>query len=296
MIVLLLLAHDEADLIRRNIEHHLSWGVDHVAVGDNASRDDIQDVLRAFGDQVSTMVFRDFMDRQKVRIELLERLKARHTVEWAGVSDSDEFFWLDGTNARELLSAVPDDRVAVSFGQKLFLPTAADYTDGPVECRRVYRTTGPQSPLHTSYRMGKSFYRGEWLRSLTHEHWCPEVPHGRTAPEEPILHHFMIQSEDQFVEKVKRLRAWQSERRQRLEDVKNVFRRLARRPIPSPVGRDFKARWWDVYQAGGEQGLREYYRTVYTLAPAAVAAAVAAGDLVHDPAFALHVRSRLASG
>jgi len=289
VIVLLLLAHDESDLIRRNIEHHLAWGVDHIAVGDHASRDDTQAVLRGFGDQVSTVVFGDFMDRQKVRIELLDRLRARYTVDWAGVSDSDELFWKDGVNARELLAQVPADRVAVSYAQKLFLPSVADYPDGPVECRRVYRTTGPQSPLHTSYRMGKSFYRGDWLRTLTHEHWCPEVPHER-RDEEAILHHYMIQSEDQFVEKVKRLRSWQSQRRQRLEDVKGVFRRLARRPMPSPVGRDFKARWWDVYQEGGESGLRTYYRDVYTLGQDAIDAAVAAGDLVHDPALALHAR------
>lgn len=289
MIVLLLLAHDEADLIRRNIEHHLDWGVDHIAVGDHASRDGTPDVLRSFGDQVSTLVFDDFMDRQKVRIELLDRLRARYTVDWAGVSDSDEFFWKDGVRAPELLAEVPRDRVAVSYAQKLFLPTAADFGDGPVEYRRVYRTTGPQSPLHTSYRMGKSFYRGEWLRTLTHEHWCPEVPHDHGA-EEPALHHFMIQDEDQFVEKVKRLRSWQSRRRQRFESAVNVFRRAARRPIPSPVGRDFKARWWDEYQAGGESGLREYYRSVYTLDAAAVERAVAAGELVHDPAFALHLR------
>ncbi|HEX4490218.1 MAG TPA: glycosyltransferase family 2 protein [Acidimicrobiia bacterium] len=295
MIVLLLLAHDEADLIRRNIEHHLDWGVDHIAVGDHASRDDTQDVLHSFGDQVSTVVFRDFMDRQKVRIQMLTDLRAHHTVDWAGVSDSDEFFWKDGVGPRELLAAVPSDRVAVSYAQKLFLPTARDYADGPVECRRVYRTTGPQSPLHTSYRMGKSFYRGDWLQTLTHEHWCPEVPHDK-GTEEPVLHHFMIQSEDQFVDKVKRLRSWQSIRRQRLEDVKNVFRRVAHRPIPSPVGRDFKARWWDVYQAGGESGLREYYRSVYTLDAHAIDDAIAAGDLAHDPSFAQHLRSRAEPG
>ena len=87
MIALLLTTKNEADVLRLNIAHHLSWGVDHVAVADNESSDATQDVLREFGDAVSTEVFHDFAVRQTVRMRLLERLRARHALDWVGVSE-----------------------------------------------------------------------------------------------------------------------------------------------------------------------------------------------------------------
>jgi glycosyltransferase involved in cell wall biosynthesis len=91
MIAMLLTTQNEADILRLNIEHHLSWGVDHIFVADNASTDDTRDVIASFGTSVSTKVFSDTKKRHRVRMEGLEALKRRHKVDWAGVSDTDEF-------------------------------------------------------------------------------------------------------------------------------------------------------------------------------------------------------------
>ena len=47
MIVLLLTTKNEAEVLRLNLEHHLSWGVDHVVVCDNDSTDDTPDSSRS---------------------------------------------------------------------------------------------------------------------------------------------------------------------------------------------------------------------------------------------------------
>ncbi len=140
---------------------------------------------------------------------------------------------------------------------------------------------------------GKSWYRGSWVHELSHEHWCREVGHERYGPAEPMVHHYMIQDEDQFVQKVTRLRSWQSIRRQRIERSLDVFRKLAGRPSPPPVERSFKADWWNVYQRAGLDGLRAYYRDVYTIPAVEVARHVAAGDLVEDAGFADHTAATL---
>jgi hypothetical protein len=294
VIVLLLVTKNEGEMLRHNIAHHLDWGFDHVAVADNRSEDETPDVLREFGDHVSSVSFKDFIERREIRMRMLDDLKDRfgRALEWAAVSDTDEFWWAPTAGVGELLASVPDDLVAVNFDQKLYLPTELDRTAGPVFVRRVHRTSGAASPLHTSYEQGKSFYRVSWLPAIDDEHWCRQVPHARWRHDEPALHHYMIQDEEQFVMKVRRLTAWQTARRRRVESIKNVGRRLARRPVPSPVSRDFKATWWSIYQEGGEEGLRSYYRSGYTLSADAVSAALEAGDLVHDPGFADHVAER----
>ena len=216
---------------------------------------------------------------------MIEDLKRTATVEWAAVADTDEMFWVPGAGPREVLAEAPADIVGVNFDMKLFLPTALDPPDLPVFVRRVYRTSSSASPLHTSYHAGKSFYRGEWLTEITDEHWSENVPHPVFRHAEPAVHHYMIQDEDQFVQKVERLVSWVRPKTTGAQIRWRVRRLRHRDDLPKWIGASNRE-WWRVYSHEGEPGLREYYRTVYTLGADRVAEAIAAGDLVEDPAFA----------
>jgi glycosyltransferase involved in cell wall biosynthesis len=291
MIVLLLVTQNEADLLRWNIRHHLEWGVDHIAVADNNSTDATAAVAREFGDAVSRQTFPEFHDRQKVRAAMLDAVRARHHVDWAGVADTDEFFWAPDTGPRDLLDATPDDIEAVNFDMKLFLPTTLDPANLPVFMSRVYRSGGPDSPLHTSYRVGKTFYRSRWLQTISNEHWCPEVPHPVYQHPYPAVHHYMIQDEDQFVQKVERLMSWVRPKRfvDRLRWHKKY--RGRKDELPKWIGPS-KREWWSVYYHQGEDGLREYYRNVYTVGGDRLRDALADGSLVRDGEFAAWARER----
>jgi hypothetical protein len=281
MIVMLLTTQNEADILKLNIEHHLSWGVDHIFVADNASTDGAQDVIRTFGSSASTKVFWDTRIRQRVRMQGLEAIRSRHRVEWAGVSDTDEFFWTQGTNMRELLADTPPQVVAVTFHQKLFIPTSIDGADGPVYIRQLYRSSSYESPLHLSYVKGKTFYRAAWLKEITSEHVCPELPHPPWSPYDPLIHHYMVQSEDRFVVKVKRLRSLHGRYRER------IALRLGFRPQLAKLGADrFKKLWWSIFITRGEAGLREYYRNEYSLQQADIERHMMSGALIRDSDFA----------
>lgn len=291
MIVLLLVSQNEADLLRWNLRHHLEWGVDHIGVADNDSSDETADVVREFGDAVSYQRFVDFHDRQDVRLAMLDAVRAARSVEWAGVADTDEFFWSSRGGPRELLADAPMDVVAVNFDMKLFLPTVLDDPTLPVFMSRVYRTSSSASPLHTSYRAGKTFYRSSWLERITDEHWCGEVPHDQHRHAEQAVHHYMVRDEDQFVQKVTRLISWAPEPSGLL--ARRRWRRTPEieRPLPG-WSAPFKKDWWAVYQRGGEPALRDYYRARYTLSEERLRGAIAEGVIVEDGAFAAWARAR----
>ena len=293
MIVLLLTTKNEADVLRENLEHHLAYGVDHVCVADNESTDGTADVLRAFGDAVSTEVFHDFAVRQDVRTRLLERLRARHRgrLAWVGVSDTDEFHWMQGRTLPEILAEAPADAPAVTCHQKLFLPSEEDAEHGPVHDRQRHRTTGPDSPLHSSYREGKTFYRDAWLRRVDHEHRSPRLPGPAVSPPVPTVHHYMIRDEDQFVMKVRRLTAWRERRGLRSRLWYHRLRRAFGVPLP-PYVAGFKAEWWNVLREGGEEGLRRYYRDTYRLQARDLPRLIAEGAIVRDDAFGDWCRAR----
>ena len=169
--------------------------------------------------------------------------------------------------------------------QKLFLPTALDPEQGAVYARQRYRTTGPDSPLHTSYSEGKTFYREPWLRTISSEHLCHEAPPPRWSPPAPTVHHYMIRDENQFVMKVRRLTSWREHQGLRSKPWYHRLRRLFGAPLPPHVA-GFKSEWWSVYRDGGEDGLRRYYRDTHRIQGDAVEGHVARGELVRDDAFA----------
>jgi hypothetical protein len=292
VIVLLLVTQNEADLLRWNVRHHLEWGVDHVGIADNDSTDATAEVASEFGDAVSYQRFPDFHRRQHVRTALLDELRARHPVQWFGVADTDEFYWAPGVaGIGELLADTPVDVVGVNFDMKLFVPTDLDPPDLPVFMSRTHRTSSAESPLHTSYRAGKSFYRSDALPVITHEHWCEEVPHPPFRHDEPAVHHYMVRDEDQFVQKVTRLISWAPPPDGRIARARWNRTPEIERPLPG-WSAPFKKEWWGVYQAGGEAAVREYYRNVYTLVGDRRRAALADGSLVEDTGFARWARER----
>ncbi len=288
MIVLLLTTQNEADVLRLNLAHHLAWGVDHVAVCDNESTDATQAVVREFGDAVTSTVFPDFAERQRVRMALLGRVKERLSgrVAWVGVADTDEFFWSPTGTMADLLADVPPDVVAVTFHQKLFLPTEDDAEDGPVYARQLHHTGHYETPLHRSYREGKTFYRAAWLQRITSEHRCHEVPHPEWGPDGPIVHHYMIRDEDQFLMKVKRLTSWRPRKGVKSKLWYHKARAAVGMPPETPFVAGFKEEWWNVLQEGGEDGLRAYFRTRYRIQSADLPAYLESGELVRDDAFA----------
>jgi hypothetical protein len=293
MIVLLLVTQNESDLLRWNIRHHLAWGIDHVAVGDNNSTDATPDVVREFGDAVSYQRFDSFHDRQLVRTAMLDALRSRGPVEWAGVADTDEFFWAPDTDMKGLLAGAPDDIVAVNFDMKLYLPTGLDHPDLPAFMSREHRSAASDSPLHTSYSVGKTFYRSSWLVNVTDEHSAPDIPHAvfNLPYAGNAVHHYMVQDEDQFVQKVTRLIEWAQPPSGQLARRRWRAQPPRERDLPTWTAR-FKKDWWAVYQEGGEDAVRDYYRNVYTLSAARVQQEQAAGALVTDPAFASWSRTQ----
>jgi len=216
MLAMLIVTKNEAELLRWNLLHHLESGIDLIGVADNKSTDATRDVVAEFGPAVRYVSFPEFAQRQAVRHTMVRSMldETDGRLEWAAICDTDEFFWSPNAAMRELLAPTPDDVVAVNFDAKLFLPTELDPPAGPVFVRRTYRT-GRDTPLHTSYREGKTFYRASWLAALpiehncsTHEHLCAAAPHPQFRHDEAVVHHYMIQDEDQFVDKVVRLIEW----------------------------------------------------------------------------------------
>ncbi len=297
---LLLVTKNEEELLRANLRHHLGWGIDRIAVADNESTDGTKQTVADAGDRVAYRSFPDFGDRQTVRHQMLRDMLTAtdHRLEWVGIADTDELFWAPG-DASALFADVPEDVDAVNFGAELFLPTAEDPPDGPVFVRRSYYSADESSPLHTSYRDGKTFYRATWLASLPVDHNCPRHEHecGELVPERVrrvpgVVHHYMIQDEDQFVEKVTRLIEWATPPTSGLAALRWRMQPPRKRSLPGWTA-SFKKEWWAAYQRGGEEGVRRFYRERYVIPAERIPEYLEQGWLARDDSFAQYAASTL---
>jgi hypothetical protein len=97
----------------------------------------------------------------------------------------------------------------------------------------------------------------------------------------------MVDDEDDFVRKVQTIPDMHSPRTG-LDLRRQIRRRLARQPkaVRRLKVRPFKVEWRRIYEQGGEEALRHYYRTQYVLGAQAMQEAFASGALVRDDAFA----------
>ena len=293
MVVLFVVTRNEAELLQLNLAHHLGWGFDHVAIADNESTDATQDVLRQFGDAVTATRIGDPNERFLALSRLLTEIEERHgAADWVAVSDTDEFWWTPDSDLPRLLSRVPDNIVAVNSRQKLFLPTEVDSVAGPVYCRRTFRTSSGKSPLHTSYTAGKSLYRAAWVRShgVSNPHWSADIPHGLWRFKRLLVHHYMIDDEDSFVEKVKALERWSPQVRDQSEPGMALHEPTTSQEQPVRF-LAFKTAWWRLYEAAGEAGLRDYYRREYVISVERLPTCLERGELVDDTEFASFKRS-----
>lgn len=241
---------------------------------------------------MTTKRFNNFHDRQKVRNSMLAEIdQDRGVVDWAVIGDTDEFFWGSDSIA-EVLSSSPRDAVALNFGAKLYLPTALDAHERTLLDRRIYRTSNRDSPIHSSYRVGKSAYRADWLLAREpdhicprHEHLCQDAAQGEIVQGDVRVHHYMIQDEDHFVEKAVRLIEWAPPPAGPFSNARWRVTRTRRRNIPK-WSSDWKKKWWGIYQAGRREALRYYYRSTYVLSEDAVSAYLKSGDLLLDDGLA----------
>ena len=293
MNLLFIVTRNEAEMLRLNVAHHLDGGFDHVAIADDESTDGTREVLRAFGDAVTVTTVTDPNLRFAALARLLADVESRRgPAAWVASSDTDEFWWGPGAGLRDVLASVPSNVLAINAQQKLFLPTVADAPDGPLPCRRVHRTARTDIALHTSYVRGKSIYRAGWLRRnvLDDNHRTGRIPPAAWLEiDGHHVHHYMVESEDAFVAKVRSRLRWTPS----LQPLLDQHRALRDDEAARYKFRGFKRAWWDLYATRGEGALREYYRTQYVLSRDALAHHLAAGDVVEDRAFADYARARM---
>ena len=139
-IVMTLLVRDEQDIIRENIEYHLSQGVDHIIATDNKSVDSTADILKEYeAGGVLKYIFEGGDDYSQYKwVTRMARMACLECgADWVINNDADEFWWPRYGSLKDVFANVPDEYNVVNARRTNFVLTTND--GRPFYQRMIYR-------------------------------------------------------------------------------------------------------------------------------------------------------------
>ena len=125
-LIMTLLVRDEEDVLRENIEYHLSQGVDFIIATDNRSVDSTPEILREYelqGVLISRYEADDDYSQHAWVTQMARRARIEYGADWVINNDADEFWWPEeGATLKEVLSKLPPEAEAATASRTNFVP------------------------------------------------------------------------------------------------------------------------------------------------------------------------------
>lgn len=261
-IIMTLLVRDEEDIIKQNIEYHLSRGVSHFIATDNRSIDGTTDILREYEQAGLLELILEESDNyaQHKWVTRMARQAAELGADWVINNDADEFWWPDAATFQDVLAGVQKTSFAVSVERTNFLPRTneAGHSLQRMTIREVASKNSLGHPLPP-----KVLHRGSANVQVSQGNHSVTEPGGVKVLKCPALEilHFPLRSYAQFENKI----------------VKGGEAYRRNTELPSGVGQTWR-RLYEKYEMGA---LRSYYDE-QALSSAMIADGLANGSLVED--------------
>lgn len=262
-LVMTLLVRDEADILKAHIDYHLNQGVDKIIVMDNMSVDGTSDIIADYVTAGAVHFIyqgRDDYSQGDWVTGMALTAVYQFGAEWVINSDADEFWWTDGRSLKDVLAREPGSASAVRVERQNFIPRPD--TVGPFWQRMEIRETRSFNAVGEPIPP-KVIHRGEGnirVEQGNHRVFRGEDPI-YAAPCSLSILHFPVRTEAQLTNKI----------------VKGGAAYARNPDLPQHFGSAWRY-LYDLYQKGQ---LSAYYHETL-LSEEAVAAALRAGQLVHD--------------
>jgi hypothetical protein len=204
-IVMTLLVRDEEDIIRENIEFHLSQGVKYFIVTDNRSVDNTTDILREYEKEgIVRYIFEgdDNYDQHKWVTRMAVMAFAEYGADWVINNDADEFWWPVSGDLVDTFKRIPSDTNLVEADRMDFV--MLEGSDLTFYERMVYKkleslnSLGRKLPPKVAHRGSAEIKVAQGNHSVT------GFKNSQRVRRVIDILHFPMRSPTQFVNKIKK--------------------------------------------------------------------------------------------
>lgn len=198
-----LLVRDEEDIIRENIEFHLSQGVDFIIATDNLSVDDTPDILLEYEKKgvLKYILEREYNYNQHTWVTKMARLACtKYNADWVINNDADEFWWPIDGNLKSTFESIPKtkntlkaertDFVAIEKVHPLF------YESMIYAKKKSLNSLGKPLPPKVAHLANAK------ITVLQGNHGVLGFPSGNVIDELIEILHFPLRTRKQFIQKI----------------------------------------------------------------------------------------------
>jgi len=252
-----LLLRDEEDIVRENLDFHLSQGVDRVIVTDNGSEDGTVEILREYEERgVVRLVLEPADDYSQGRwVTRMARLAAGEGADWVINNDADEFWWPRSGTLRSTFEGLGPDVGILVAHRANFAPRPED--GRPFWERMTLRERESLNPLGKPLPPKVAHRADPAVTVVQGNHRIDGVELGERVDDGSIeILHYPMRTYAQFENKI----------------VKGGRAYARNRELPDRTGRTWR-RLYERWEAGE---LRDYYE-------GQLAAEEGDDELVEDP-------------
>lgn len=124
-LIMTLLVRDEQDIIRENIEYHLSQGVDFIIATDNRSVDSTSSILKEFEEKDLLHYIYEPSDdyNQHAWVTRMARMAfEKYGADWVINNDADEFWWPLAGTLKSTFESIPPTYNLLNANRLNFVP------------------------------------------------------------------------------------------------------------------------------------------------------------------------------
>jgi hypothetical protein len=226
-LLMTLLVRDEEDVIRANIEYHLSQGVDFIIATDNRSSDGTTNILREYERRgVLAYIYEgaDDYNQHAWVTRMAQRAYTEYGADWVINNDADEFWWpLQGTLAQSCARVASEVNILLAPRHN-FAPL--DTLRAPFYDHQVYRMRESKNPLGAPLPPKVAHRGAPSVRVAQGNHAVEGLENAVTASGVVEILHFPIRSYAQIENKIAKGGAAYARNRELSVDVGITWRKL----------------------------------------------------------------------
>jgi len=148
-LVMTLLVRDEQDILRANIDFHLSQGVDFIIATDNLSIDSSKDILHEYEKKgVLHYIYEqdDDFNQEKWVTRMARMAAEQFNADWVINTDADEFWLPRSGNLNETFSTIPSEYNVIQVERHNFVPMIDNEVLVPFYHSMIYQEVASLNP------------------------------------------------------------------------------------------------------------------------------------------------------
>jgi len=229
-LIMTLLVRDEEDILKENIDYHLSQGIDFIIATDNCSVDSTKEILKEY-EQKGVLHYiyekEDNYNQHQWVTKMARLAYSKYKADWVINNDADEFWWTDKySNLKEAFESITDKYNIIEAKRTNFIPYENMDSNKEFYENMIYREYISLNPIGKPLPPKQAHIATSDIIIHQGNHSVAGLQEKQIIKDLIEIFHFPIRSKDQLINKIKKGGAAYERNSELSKNIGNTWRNL----------------------------------------------------------------------